>query len=80
MFAFTGLTSVFVGLQEAGSSLAHATGACLYSVVFLQVYHPADRILKPYSTLQAQISQILMGHNHVRVVNQVIVTAIHMQD
>ncbi|KAK9792027.1 hypothetical protein WJX73_004177 [Symbiochloris irregularis] len=36
VFAFTGLTSVFVGLREPGSSLAHATGALLYSVVFIQ--------------------------------------------
>ena len=37
VFAFSGLTSVFVGLREAGSSFAHATGALLYTVLFLQV-------------------------------------------
>ena len=40
VFAFAGLTSVFVGLGEPGSGLVHGGGAILYTTVFLQVSHP----------------------------------------
>ena len=43
VFAFTGLTTLFVNIEDPLSGLAHATGACLFMALLTQVQTRAHR-------------------------------------